>query len=58
MPKRYAPEFKRDVVAVARTSGLTHAQIAEDLGSSPSTRSNVGCYADVGITTSSPAWER
>jgi transposase len=32
MPKRYPPEFKRDVVAVARTSGLTHAQIAEDFG--------------------------
>jgi transposase len=32
MPKRYPPEFKRDVVAVARTSGLTHAQIAEGVG--------------------------
>lgn len=32
MPKRYPREFKRDVVAVARTSGLTHAQIAEDFG--------------------------
>jgi len=32
MPKRYPPEFKRDVVYVARTSGLTHAQIAEDFG--------------------------
>jgi transposase len=32
MPKRYPPEFKRDVVHVARTSGLTHAQIAEDFG--------------------------
>ena len=32
MPKRYPPEFKRDVVSVARTSGLTHAQIAEDFG--------------------------
>ena len=32
MPKRYPPEFKRDVVAVARTSGLTHAQIADDFG--------------------------
>jgi transposase len=32
MPKRYPPEFKRDVVAVARTSGLTHAHIAEDFG--------------------------
>jgi transposase len=32
MPKRYPPEFKRDVVHVARTSGLTHGQIAEDFG--------------------------
>jgi transposase len=32
MPKRYPLEFKRDVVMVARTSGLSHAQIAEDFG--------------------------
>ena len=32
MPKRYPPEFKRDVVDVARSSGLTHQQIAEDFG--------------------------
>jgi len=32
MPKQYPPEFKRDVVHVARTSGLTHQQIAEDFG--------------------------
>ena len=32
MPKRYPPEFKRDVVAVARASGLTQDQIAEDFG--------------------------
>ena len=32
MPKRYPPEFERDVVVVARTLGLTHAQIAEDFG--------------------------
>ena len=32
MPKRYPPQFHRDVVHVARTSGLTHAQIAEDFG--------------------------
>jgi hypothetical protein len=28
MPKRYPPEFKRDVVVVARTSGLTQDQIS------------------------------
>jgi transposase-like protein len=32
MPKRYPPEFKRDVVHVARTAGLTQQQIAEDFG--------------------------
>jgi transposase-like protein len=32
MPKHYPPELKRDVVAVARTSGLTQDQIAEDFG--------------------------
>jgi transposase len=32
MPKRYPLEFKRDVVHVARTSGLTQQQIAEDFG--------------------------
>ena len=34
MPKRCSPGFKRDVVAEARTSVLTHAPIAEDLRSS------------------------
>jgi transposase len=32
MPNRYPPEFKRDVVAVARTSGLTQEQVAHDFG--------------------------
>ena len=32
MPKRYPAEFKQDVVHVARTSGLAHAQIAADFG--------------------------
>lgn len=32
MPKYYPPEFKRDVVAVARTSGLTQEEIARDFG--------------------------
>jgi len=30
MPKRYAPEFKRDVVAVARRGDLSVAEIAVD----------------------------
>jgi putative transposase len=32
MPKHYPPEFKRDVVAVARTSGPTQEEIAQDFG--------------------------
>ena len=32
MPKKYPPEFKRDVVAVARRGGLTQAEVAIDFG--------------------------
>jgi transposase len=32
MPKLFPPGFKRDVVAVARSSGLTQAQVAHDFG--------------------------
>lgn len=32
MPKHFPPEFKRDVVAVARSSGLTQVQVARDFG--------------------------
>ena len=32
MARRFPPEFKRDVVAVARSSGLTQAQVARDFG--------------------------
>jgi transposase-like protein len=37
MPKHFPQEFKRDVVAVARSSGLTQAQVAHDLGISENT---------------------
>lgn len=30
MPKKYPPEFKADVVMVARRGDLTHAEIASD----------------------------
>lgn len=30
MPKRFPPEFKRDVVRVARRGDLTHAEVATD----------------------------
>ena len=30
MPKRYPPEFKRDVVAVARRGELSRAEVAAD----------------------------
>jgi transposase len=32
MPKKYPPEFKRDVVAVARRGDLTRAEVAADFG--------------------------
>jgi len=31
MPKKYPPEFKRDVVTVARRGDLTRAEVAADL---------------------------
>ena len=30
MPKKFPPEFKRDVVRVARRGDLTHAEVASD----------------------------
>ena len=32
MPRKYPPEFKRDVVAVARRGDLTQAEVAHDFG--------------------------
>ncbi len=32
MPKKFPPEFKRDVVAVARRGELTRAEVAADFG--------------------------
>jgi transposase len=32
MPKRFPPEFKRDVVTVARRGDLTKAEVASDFG--------------------------
>ncbi len=32
MPKQFPPGFRRDVVEVARSSGLTQAQVARDFG--------------------------
>lgn len=32
MPKKFPPEFKRDVVTVARRGKLTRAEIASDFG--------------------------
>ena len=37
MPKQFPPGFKRDVVEVARSSGLTRAQVAHDFGVSENT---------------------
>ena len=35
MPKKFPPEFKRDVVAVARRGDLTIAEVAADFDISP-----------------------
>ena len=35
MPKRFPPEFKRDVVAVARRGDLTIVEVAADFDISP-----------------------
>jgi transposase-like protein len=35
MPKKYPPEFKRDVAEVARRGDLTFAEVASDFGVSP-----------------------
>ena len=32
MPKKFPPEFKRDVVRVARRGELSHAEVAADFG--------------------------
>ena len=32
MPKKFPPEFKRDVVTVARRGDLTQAEVAADFG--------------------------
>ena len=32
MPKKFPPEFKRDVVMVARRGDLTYAEVAADFG--------------------------
>lgn len=32
MPKKFPPEFKRDVVTVARRGDLTRAEVAADFG--------------------------
>jgi transposase-like protein len=37
MPKKFPPEFKRDVVGVARRADLTRAEVAADFGLSEST---------------------
>ena len=47
MPKKFPPEFKRDVVAVARRGGLTRAEVAADFGISETTLQRWIRQADV-----------
>ena len=48
MPKRYPPEFKRDVVAVARRGDLSVAEIAVDFDIAPESVRRWARQADVG----------
>ena len=58
MPKKFPPEFKRDVVTVARRGDLTQAEVAADFGSSVESVRRWCQQADVddgirdGLTTS------
>ena len=47
MPKQFAPGFKRDVVEVARSSGLTRAEVAHDFVVSENTAQRWIRQADI-----------
>jgi transposase-like protein len=47
MPHKYPPEFKRDVVAVARRGDASQEQIATDFGISTSTLKRWTAQADI-----------
>jgi transposase-like protein len=57
MPKKFPPEFKRDVVAVARRGGVPMAEVAADFDISESTLHRWMRQADIddgikdGLTT-------
>jgi transposase len=61
MPKRFPPEFKRDVVAVARRGDLTIAEVAADFDISPESVRRWKQQADIddgvrdGLTTAEQA---
>ena len=47
MPKKFPPEFKRDVVAVARREDCTRTEVAADFGISDSTLKRWMSQADI-----------
>ena len=61
MPKRFPPEFKRDVVAVARRGDLTIVEVAADFDISPESVRRWMHQADIdagikdGLTTAEQA---
>ena len=61
MPKKYPPEFKRDVANVARRGDLTHAEIAADFDISVESVRRWSRQADIddgvkdGLTTAEQA---
>ena len=61
MPKRFPPEFKRDVVTVARRGELTRVEVAADFGISEESVNRWVRQADIddgikdGLTTAEQA---
>ena len=55
MPKKFPPEFKRDVVAVARRGVVPPAEVAADFEISESTLSRAGCARPTSTTASRTA---
>lgn len=55
MPKRFPPEFKRDVANVARRGDLTIAEVAADFDVSPESVRRWMRQADIGVTRVTPS---
>jgi transposase len=47
MPRHFPPEFKRDAVAVARSTVLTQVQVARDFGGSENSAASCAKQANI-----------